>query len=430
MTRHLTLDERFTIANMLSQRASFKAIAREIGKDCTTISKEVRNRRIYRNTGAIGKGFNACIHRNACDHRLLCTDCHRNRFCWSCSKCNSICPDFKQETCRKLEHAPYVCNGCPDRSKCTLQKCLYDAVSAQKEYKELLSETREGISLSESEVRQIDRLVSPLLRKGQSFHHIYENNKDAIMVSERTLYRLVDYNLFEARNIDLPRKVRYSKRRQKKHVKVDRQCRINRTYQDYQNFLKLHPGLPITEIDTVEGTRGGKVLLTIHFVQSEFMLAFLRDSNDARSVADIFERLYLELRPDRFMELMPVLLADNGSEFTDPLAIETDSQGNRRTSVFYCDAGAPYQKGSAERNHELIRYVIPKGSSLDQFTQKEISLMMNHINSYSRKSLGGKCPYEMFSFLYGEEILHLLGCERIVPNDVTLNASVFEGRRL
>lgn len=249
------------------------------------------------------------------------------------------------------------------------------------------------------------------------------------MVSERTLYRLVDYNLFEARNIDLPRKVRYSKRRQKKHVKVDRQCRINRTYQDYQNFLKLHPGLPITEIDTVEGTRGGKVLLTIHFVQSEFMLAFLRDSNDARSVADIFERLYLELRPDRFMELMPVLLADNGSEFSDPLAIETDSQGNRRTNVFYCDAGAPYQKGSAERNHEMIRYVIPKGSSLDRFTQKDISLMMNHINSYNRKSIGDKCPYELFSYLYGEEILPLLGCERIAPNDVTLNAAVFEGRR-
>lgn len=97
--------------------------------------------------------------------------------------------------------------------------------------------------------------------------------------------------------------------------------------------------------------------------------------------------------------------------------------------MFYCDAGAPYQKGSAERNHELIRYVVPKGSSLDWFTQKDVSLMMNHINSYSRKSLGGKCPYEMFSFLYGEEILHLLGCVRIVPNDVTLNASLFEGRR-
>ncbi len=426
MARHLTLDERFTIANMLSQRASFKAIARETGKDCTTISKEVRSHRVFKNSGAVGKAFNACIRRYECDHRSLCPGCHRNRFCWSCKKCNSACPDFKQEFCKKLNSAPYVCNGCPERNQCTLQKCFYDAVSAQKEYRQVLSESREGISLSETEIQRIDSLVSPLLRKGQSFHHIYENNKDALMISERTLYRLIDYNLFEARNIDMPRKVRYSRRRHKKHVKVDAQCRIGRTYQDYQKFLQLHPDLPITEIDSVEGRKGGKVLLTIHFVQAEFMLAFLRDSNDARSVTEIFERLYLELRPDRFMELMPVLLGDNGSEFSNPAALEFDCQGNRRTHVFYCDAGAPYQKGSAERNHELLRYIVPKGNSFDQYNQKEINAMMNHINSYSRKSLGGKCPYEMFSFLYGEEILQLLDCKRIAPNDVTLNTSVFD----
>lgn len=108
-------------------------------------------------------------------------------------------------------------------------------------------------------------------------------------------------------------------------------------------------------------------------------------------------------------------------------------KGRKNNSLFASPSircPTPYQKGSAERNHEMIRYVIPKGSSLDRFTQKDISLMMNHINSYSRKSIGDQCPYELFSYFYGEEILHLLGCERIVPNDVTLNASLFEGRRL
>lgn len=154
-----------------------------------------------------------------------------------------------------------------------------------------------------------------------------------------------------------------------------------RTYKDFLDFCNARPGLPVTQIDSVEEKKGGEVLLTIHFVKAECMLAFLRDSNDSRSVIDIFERLYLELRPDIFMNLMPVLLGDNGSEFSDPKALEFDRQGNQRTHVFYCDPSASFQKCSAERNHEFIHMFIPKGTPLDNYTQKDISLMMDHINS-------------------------------------------------
>lgn len=130
------------------------------------------------------------------------------------------------------------------------------------------------------------------------------------------------------------------------------------------------------------------MLLTIHFVKAELMPAFLRDYNDSQSVIDIMDRLYLELRPDRFEKHMPVLPADNGSEFSNPEALETDFQNSRRTNVFYCNPSAPYEKGSAERNHELIRYVIPKGESLDRYTQPDIDLMMDHINYTAEKALG------------------------------------------
>ena len=125
------------------------------------------------------------------------------------------------------------------------------------------------------------------------------------------------------------------------------------------------------------------------------------------------------------MEIFKVCLADNGSEFSNPKAMEYDKQGNLRTRIFYCAPSAPYQKGSAERNHEFIRMFLPKGTDLDSFSQKDISLMMDHINSYSRESLGNKCPYDMFAFLYGQKILDLLGCHRIPPQDVTLSRSIF-----
>lgn len=339
--------------------------------------------------------------------------------------CNAFCKDFQKETCSSLSRPPYVCNGCSRRCSCSLEKRFYYAQDAQKEYRLVLSESRSGISLSEDEVMHLDRIVTPLVRQKQSPHHICVTNRDSIMVSERTIYRLIDSRIISAMNMELPRKVRYSARKQTVHAKVDRACRIGRDHDCFITYMEEHPGLPVTQLDSVEGKKGGKALLTIHFVKAELMLAFLRDHNDSQSVIDIFERLYMELRPDRFMEIFKVCLADNGSEFSNPKAIEYDRQGNPRTRVFYCAPSAPYQKGSAERNHEFIRMFIPKGSDMDRFTQADISLMMDHINSYSRKSLGDKCPYEMFEFLYGREILGLLECHRIPPQEVALDRSVF-----
>lgn len=427
----MTLDDRIIIASMLAEQQSFKQIAIAINKNCTTVSREIRNHIEFRKTGGYGRPFNPCIHRRSCSNAFLCTACSSSnaKHCSLCSKCYLHCPDFIEQHCSLLQKPPYVCNGCPERQKCTLEKRFYNARYADNEYKALLSETRTGISYSEEEIKRLDRIISPLIFKGQSINHICANNADLLMVSESTVYRLVEYNLFQARNIDLPRKVNYSKRKVKKHYKVDKACRIGRTYPDYLDFCRQHPDLPITEMDSVEGRKGGKVLLTLHFVKAEFMLAYLRDANDSQSVIDIINRLYIELRCDVFMNILPLMLADNGSEFSNPKAIEFDSQGNRRTHVFYCDPSSPGQKGSAERNHELIRYVLPKGTSFDLLTQADVSLLMDHVNSYCRESLNNKCPYDVFEFLYGSSVLEALGCHRIPANDVHLTPALLTGRK-
>ncbi|WP_337664733.1 IS30 family transposase [Suilimivivens sp.] len=408
----------------------FLFLVNELGKSPTTVSREIRSHTITKNVGSPGCPYNNCKHRFSCTSSFLCKECGFRRFrshCNQCKLCNSVCSRYVPDSCRLLGKPPYVCNGCPKRNRsCTLQKHLYDPVSAQKQYEEKLSEARSGISLTEDDIAHLNGIVSPLLKKKQSLHHICVNHPDSVMVSESTMYRLIDYGLFDAKNIDLPRKVRYARRKRKKVYKVDKSCRLGRTYADYQLYIREHPDLPVTQIDSVEGRKGGKILLTIHFVKAEFMLAYLRDHNDSQSVIDVFEQLYFALRPDRFMSLMPVLLGDNGSEFSNPKALESDRQGNHRTKVFYCDASAPHQKGSAERNHEFIRMFIPKGTPMDDFSQDDISVMMNHINSYGRSSLGDKSPYEVMEFLYGPEILKLLGCTRISPDDVTLSPSVFK----
>ena len=272
---------------------------------------------------------------------------------------------------------------------------------------------------------ELSDLVTPLIKKNQSPHHICITNADVLNVSERTLYRLINANALDAINLDLQRKVRFRPRKVTVHVKVDKKCRVGRTFDDFKNYLKEHPDVLITQLDSVEGKKGGKVLLTIHFTKAEFMLAFLREHNDSRSVTDIFNHLFDILDKKNFSKIFKVCLADNGTEFSDPTAIEYDSDGNKRTTFFYCDPNAPFQKGSAERNHEFIRLFFPKGTDFSGYSQDDINLMMNHINSYARESLGDKSPYEMFAFLYGQDILDLLGAKLIPPQEITLSKAVF-----
>lgn len=428
-SKHLTLAERIVIEQRLLENQSFKAISRELCKDPTTIAKEVRNHIQFRKTGCYGKPFNDCLIKKGCTARHLCGDRKCRRFCSFCNAhlCSSLCPDYLREICSRLSKPPYVCNGCQRRTSCTLEKRIYSAAHAQREYEAVRSESRQGIQLTEEEAMRLDALISPLLRKGQSLHHICISHADEIMVDERSLYNYVDSGIFTAKNLDMPRTVRMGKRRKKlDRFKVDKKCRIGRTYQDFLTFMKKNPGLPIVEMDSVEGKKGGRVLLTLHFTVPQFMLAFIRDANTSQSVIDIFNQLYLDLQPEPFRRLFQVLLGDNGSEFSHPSAIETDPQGDCRTRVFYCDPQASYQKGAAENNHTLIRRIIPKGTSLERFTQEDIALMMNHINSYGRANLGDKSPYEVFASLYGEDILKKMGAELIPPDKVTLRPSLLK----
>ena len=294
-----------------------------------------------------------------------------------------------------------------------------------------LSESRSGISLDEEEIKRIDDIVSPLVLQGQSIHHICCANKDSIMTSERTIYTYVNDLVLTVKNIDLPRKVRYRPRRKAKTcLKVDKTCTIGRNYSDFLAFMERVEHSAVVQMDTVIGRQGGKVMLTLSSVSSSFMLAYIRDANTSKSVTEIFQQLWEVLGKKYFKELFPVILTDNGSEFSDPIAIEfgpeagaqreRSNEEDRRTHLFYCHPSSPFEKGAIENNHEFIRRILPKGSSFDSLAQSDIQLMLNHINSYRRKKLNNKSPYETLAFLHGEEILRRLKAELIPSREIIL----------
>lgn len=284
-----------------------------------------------------------------------------------------------------------------------------------------------GFNLTEEELQQLDSIISPLIKNGQSLHHILKNNPDTISCCLKTAYRYADNGLFQARNIDMPRKVRFRPRKKKSvPLKVDKACRNRRTFEDFKKYCKEYPSLPVVQIDSVEGVKGGAVLLTVHFVLPRLQLSFLRKANDSRSVIDIFNHLYEVLGEELYKKLFPILLADNGTEFSNPEALEKDDKGNLRSRVFYCDPSAPGQKGACENNHEFIRRVIPKGTDIGLYSESQIAKMMNHINSYGRPELGDKSPFEMFAFYYGSNALDLLGVKQISPNEIILKPELLK----
>ena len=420
--KHLTDLERLEIEHALRQCTSLKKIAAKLGKHHSTLSREILSRRIASDKGAFGRLTNRCIHRADCDRRQLCMDkpdCVRR--CTTCPRCNGVCPDFQEDVCAKLSRAPFVCNGCKEESRCVLRKQYYIHKTAHRNYRDVLVQARCGANITEAELLSLDALISPLIKKGQSIHHILVNNPDRFDLHLKTIYRYVAGSLLAAKNGDMPR-VCMLKPRARKPVehKIDTQCRIGRTYADYLSFIAANPDIPTVEMDTVVGRRGGKVLLTLQFVRPGFMLAFLRDRNDSQSVIDVFGRLWTLAGADRFRRLFPVLLTDNGSEFSNPKALELDPAGQRRTRVFYCDPRATNQKSRIERNHEFIRMVLPKGSSFDHLSQADVDTLMSHVNSYSRPSLQDKSPCDLFAFLHGTELLDQLAIQKIPANEILL----------
>jgi IS30 family transposase len=419
--KHLTYDDRLAIQAGLQKGLKVAQIAKNIGKDRATIGREIKaHRRLVTTSGG-----NNCIHHKNCTRIPDCRPgCHRGkRQCQTaCGGCQKGCTEYQEEFCSDYERSPFVCNPCGHRLRCRLRRMLYDAKYAQEQY-----ESR-GISLTEQELNRINDTISPLLKKGQALPTICERYRDELPVTDRTIYSYIDAGLLDARNIDLRRKLRRPERKKSGPVlRVDRKCHMGRTYEDYQTYMAKNPDALVSQMDSVVIHKGGQVILTILLTSCDLQLMFLRERNTAASVTEIFRKLRKRLREPYFSMLFQVIVTDRGSEFTDPMKIEADPEtGEIQCRVFYCDPMNSNQKSNCERNHELIRYVIPKNQAKECYTKEEIREMMNHINSYPRKKWNGQAPIDLFVKIYGQEAAERLGLEKIPSDSIHLTPALFK----
>ena len=395
---HLSYEDRKNIEDGLNENKSINQISKEINRSHSSILREIDRNKKYSEPSA---WYNYKIN-----HSDLVLSCER------------------------LKHSPYVCNGCKSRSGCRKVRWTYYAREADNSYKEVKSEARKGINLTAEEIYKINSILTPLIKKGQTINHLYINHPDILDFSKPSFYNYVNNGVFEFSPLDFPRIVKYKKRKNSKNrrTRKEREILINRKYDDFQKFISNHPDFNIVEMDTVEGLKDeNDCFLTLLWRKSKFMLIFKLESQTSEEVSRIFNILQTLIPYDDYKRLFEVILTDNGHEFFDVLNIECmHSTGEQVTKLFFCDPHMSCQKGMIEKNHEFIRYILPKGSSFKNITQEDCDLFMNNINSLCRDSLNGKSPYEAMLFLCDEYVLKSLNCYYIKPDEVILNDSLLK----
>lgn len=434
MSKHMSLADRTLIERALILGSSFTAIGGMLGRSPTTISREVRAHRTvisqrYRTKNDC-LSFATCLHKNVCPNESKYTCFSR---CKSCNvyDCRTSCKDYESVNCPDLNEPPYVCNGCFCEKSCKKNHAYYTAHKAHAAYLRELSESRKGLRVTPEKLEQIDALVTPLVRKGQSLNHILATHREEIGVSEKTLYNYINANAFQVKDIHLPKKVAYKPRKRERPIltRVDYKYRRGREWEAFLAFREQNPDIPVVEMDTVKSARGcKKTLLTFIFEKSNFMIAFLMKDATQRSVLSVFDYLTDELGVKLFHELFPVILTDNGVEFKDPISLEFSQHNARRTNIFYCDPSASWQKPHVEKNHVELRKIIPKGTSFSKLKQDDIVLLLNHVNSEIRASLDNETPFSRFASEKEKKLLNLMNLHPVPADEVILSPKLLNLR--
>jgi IS30 family transposase len=407
---HLSLDERKIIQAGIENNSTKANIARTIGKDATTVAKEIRKHREFK-------------PRNTSYRPVLCGKKQ------NCSKksCVKKCESYEEPKCSRRDKSPGACNKCEKSKACYFDKYYYYADKADAEYRRELADCREGINLTDKERDVIGEIIAPLLKKGQSVHQIMSAHPE-IKQSERTIYTYIESGLFkefDVNNFSLKEQVN---RRQSKTTKYKKRKEpanyTGRKYSDFLAFRAANPDITITEMDTVYNNPSGPYLQTFIFEKTALMVGFLHKERNNIAMSSGVDILQHRLGDDMFSKLCSVLLTDRGSEFEMWKMFELDADGNSRLNIFYCDPMQSYQKPHVENNHNYIRDIIPNSHPMGNLTQTDIDLMFSHINSTPRRALGDKSPFETFCFFYGKEAASALGVVEIKRDDVILRPSL------
>ncbi len=403
-----------------AMKITLNKIGEMLEKDPTTLSKEVKKHRTRLDMSS-PDFIRPSSYCKVCEKKGRCA------LQANMKGSDLRCEEFKLYICPHLKTFPWVCNGCPKRGACNNRKTYYNPITSQQEYQDTLSDSRKGPFMTYEEFHSYDTVISGGLDKGQSIEHILHSND--IPLSTKTVYNYYHCGYFSTTALSFHRmpSLRGHIKGKAYNSKVLREAKVGRNYEDFKNYISEHPGIGYCQMDTVEGKKGGKVCLSLKLVNIQFQFYFLLENKTARCVVDKLNEIQKIIGVENYKKLFGLCLTDNGSEFTDIDGIMKDPDtGDIRSQLFFCHPMFSGEKGSCERNHELFRYVIPKGVSFDNRDQEDFNLITSHVNSYKRKSTDYSTPLDLFCAHFGKDILDKLSIHKIDANSVVLNPDLLK----
>ena len=411
---HLTLEERRIILTGITNGSTKTAIAQTIGKDKSTVGKEIK------------------LHRTLTHKCKMPLECNHYRKCPFERQCTPDCPEYVPFRCSRRDRTPGACNGCSNWSRCRFDKYQYCPEDAQMDYRSTLVDSRAGVNLTSPQAKAMADIIKPLLAQGQSPFQIVTNHPE-LGISEKTLYNYIESGVFhEIAGItvmDLRRQVsrKISAKKSKGYKKrADRKYLKGRTYKEYKEYMAENPDVFVTQMDTVYNDEtSGPFIQTFKFVNAGVLFAVYQETKTAQAMKDGVDLLESVLGTELFRKYVHVLLTDRGSEFTAADAMEAGAGSTRSTRVFFCDPMQSGQKGSLENKHIELRYILPKCTDLKGLGltgQDALNLALSHVNSAPVEKLGGKSPLDLTDFMYHDlyEKLEAFGIHKIEKDKVIL----------
>ena len=330
-------------------------------------------------------------------------------------KRNRIPIDFPNATssnCPTLKRWPYVCTNCKNRYKeCPFIKFKYDAKIAQRKADANLINSRKGIDINNDEFNKLDSIIKKGIDENKSIYQIKIENKDEIDKSITTLYRYINNGILTTKRIDLPRAVKFKKRKHNKKYEYSENKEIDRTghtYLDYLSYIHKNPRVNVWQLDFLGAIKtDSKNILSFILPEVHFTLLDIIKNPNSAKVVKFFDDLEEKIGTEAFIELIPVILTDRDPCFSDILGIcFSKITGEERCKIFFCDPYVSNQKPHVENINGQIRKFFPKGQSVDKYTKNDIRQINKTLLNTPIRSLDGNTPTEAFKVVYGEDLYY------------------------
>jgi IS30 family transposase len=270
------------------------------------------------------------------------------------------------------------------------------------EYAQQNAEFKRGLSKGEYKLRKYKKLAKFIEDKikidkwapdaivGYMKTHNMFNYSDYTSITTPTIYNAIRYNIINVKLTDT-RRMKYKPEYEYKDKAELPESKSEYSINNRPDEINKRLYFGHFELDTVIGTSKGKhqCLMTLTERKTRFEIIFKLKGKTAEEVVYKFNKVK-EFMKKNYNKIFKSITTDNGTEFSDFLNIIKDTQ----TKIYFCHPYCSGEKGTNEKHNSMIRYFIPKGNLIENYSCKEINKIANWMNNYPRKLLNYKTPLE------------------------------------